>query len=74
MGRRGILAQRALLAAVLEEIVELGPGRYSGEHSRRETANAPQAFAQVAAVASGSPFSQPRRNSDMKASPAPSTL
>ena len=34
---------------------------YSGEHSRRDTANAPQAFAQVAAVASGSPFSQPRR-------------
>ena len=47
---------------------------YSGEHSRRETANAPQAFAQVAAVASGSPFSQPRRKPDMKASPAPSTL
>ena len=47
---------------------------YSGEQSRRETAKAPQALAQVAAVSSGSPRSQPRRKPAMKASPAPSTL
>ena len=46
----------------------------SGEHSRRDTANAPQALAQVAQVSSASPVSQPRRKPDMKASPAPSTL
>ncbi len=47
---------------------------YSVEQRRRDTANAPQALAQVAEVARSSPLSQPRRKPDMKASPAPSTL
>ena len=74
VAERRILAQRSLRAAMLEEVLSSAQVGYSGEHSRRDTAKAPHAFAQVAAVASGSPFSQPRRKPDMKASPAPSTL
>ena len=46
----------------------------SGEHSRRDTANAPQALAYSQHVSSGASRSQPRRKPDMNASPAPSTL
>ena len=54
--------------------VSSGQVGYSGAQSSRDTAKAPQALAHVADVACGSPRSQPRRNPDMNASPAPSTL
>ena len=72
--QRGVLAQRPLAAAVIEEMPSSGHVGYSGEQSSRDTAKAPQALAQVAEVARASPRSQPRRKPDMKASPAPSTL
>ena len=73
--QRGVLAQRALAAAVIEEIPSSGQVGYSGEHSEPRHREGAAGVGPVGAgVASCSPRSQPRRKPDMKASPAPSTL